>query len=283
MTAVMEAPAAAPRRGQWRRGFGTPSARIGLAVVGLMYLAGLAAPLLTGHDPEAQSAHALLGPGGGHLLGTDEYGRDLWARVLYGIRVDVLVTVVAVPIGAVLGTALGVLCGVHRWVDVVLQRAFDVMLAFTALILGVTVAAVIGPGLPAVLVTVAGVNVPLFGRIARDAVLTQRDLDYVVAARTVGVGPVRLLLRHILPNGVDGLVVQGALSLSLAVFVEGAMSFVGIGVRAPAPSLGSLLRSSVNFLHQNPAYAVGPMVAVTLLVVAFNLVADGLGKGLLKR
>lgn len=286
---VMETPEQAPvkkgaaGRGVMRRGLATPSARIGLAIVGLLYLAGLAAPLLTGYDPEAQSAHALLKAGGGHLLGTDEFGRDIFSRVLYGIRTDVLVTLVAVPIGAVTGTALGVLCGVHRVVDLVLQRFFDVALAFTALILGVTVAAIAGPGTTAVLITVAGVNVPLFGRIARDAVMTERDRDYAVAATIAGVGPGRLLLRHILPNGLDALIVQAALSLSLAVFVEGAMSFVGIGVRPPAPSLGSLLRSSASFLNANPAYAIGPMIAVTLLVVGFNLVADGLGKGLLRR
>lgn len=266
-----------------RRGLSTPAARIGLALVALLFLTGLAAPLLTGFDPERQGADSLLGPGAGHLLGTDEFGRDIWTRVLYGIRVDVLVTLIAVPAGALLGTALGVLCGVHRWVDVVLQRVFDVMLAFTALILGVTVAAISGPGLPAVLITVIGVNVPLFGRIARDAVMSQRDRDYAIAAAVVGVRPGRLLVRHILPNSVDTLIVQAALSLSLAVFIEGAMSFVGIGVRPPAPSLGSLLRSSVMFLNVNPAYAIGPMIAVTLLVVGFNLIADGLGRGLLRR
>ncbi|MFI6515776.1 ABC transporter permease [Spirillospora sp. NPDC050679] len=271
------------RSGGMRRGLADPATRIGLAIVALLFAAGLAAPLLTGSDPEHQGAEALLRPGGGHLLGTDEFGRDLWARVLYGIRVDVLVTLAAVPLGALLGTALGVLCGAHRWVDVVLQRVFDVMLAFTALILGVTVAAIAGPGMTAVLVTVVGINVPVFGRIARDAVLTERDRDYAVAATVVGVGPGRLLLRHVLPNSVDALIVQAALSFSLAVFVEGAMSFVGIGVRPPAPSLGSLLRSSVTFLGANPAYAIGPMVAVTLLVIGFNLVADGLGRGLLRR
>ncbi|MGW9213258.1 ABC transporter permease [Embleya sp. NPDC055664] len=255
----------------------------GLAIVVLVFAAGLAAPLLATHGPEAQSADALAGPSGAHLLGTDEFGRDLLSRVLHGIRVDVFITAAAVPIGAFIGTAIGLLSGVHRYLDVVLQRLFDIMLAFTALVLGVTIAAIQGPGTTAIVLTVIGVNIPLFGRLARDAVISQRDRDYVIAARVVGTRPTRVLFRHILPNSVDALIVQAALSLSLAVFIEGAMSFVGIGVRPPDPSLGSLLRTSINFLSQNPAYALGPMVVVTALVIGFNLIADGLNKGLLHR
>ncbi|WP_412543110.1 ABC transporter permease [Longispora sp. K20-0274] len=255
----------------------------GLATVGVLFALGLAAPLLAGHPPQAQGPDALAPISADHPLGTDEFGRDLFSRVLYGIRVDVWITLVAVPIGALVGTALGLACGVHRFVDLVLQRIFDVTLAFTALVLGVTVAAIVQPGTTAVIWTVALVNVPLFGRITRDAVMAQRDRDYVTAAKVTGVGPVRLLTRHILPNCVDPLIVQAALSLSTAVFIEGAMSFVGLGVRPPEPSLGSLLRTSINFLDANPAYAIGPMVAVTALVVGFNLIADGLNKGLLRR
>ena len=139
-----------------------------------------------------------------------------------------------------------------------------------------TVAAIIGPGLPAVLVTVALVNVPLFGRLTRSAVMSQLSRDYVTAAQVVGVSPIRVMFRHILPNSLDALIVQAALSLSLAVFLEGAMSFVGIGVRPPEPSLGSLLRASTTFLDESPVYAFAPMVVVTALVLGFNLIADGL-------
>ena len=133
------------------------------------------------------------------------------------------------------------------------------------------------------LLTGALVNVPIFGRLARSAVLGQRGRDYVVAAQVLGVSPTRVTFRHILPNVLDSLIVQAALSLSMAVFIEGAMSFAGIGIAPPQPSLGSLLRTSILFLQQNPAYALGPMVVVTLLVCGFQLVADGLGKGLLRR
>jgi peptide/nickel transport system permease protein len=265
------------------RALSAPSARWGLALVVLLVLLGIAAPLLTPYSPLTQGPDALLGPGLQHPLGTDEFGRDLLTRTLYGIRLDLLVAATAVPLGALAGVALGVLCALHPLVDVVLQRAFDVMLAFTALILGVTLAAVLGPGTAAVFWTVAGVNVPLFGRITRDAVRLEKDREYVLAARALGAGRLRILIGDILPNILDALIVQAALSLSTAVFVEGAMSFVGIGVTPPTPSLGALLRSGASFLDQNPAYALGPVTVVTGLVIGFNLLADGLNKGLLKR
>lgn len=265
------------------RGLRTPEAVTGLVIVAITVLLGVFAPLLTPYSPEAQSPSAFLPPSAAHLLGTDEYGRDLLARVLYGIRQDLLVGAIAVPIGAVAGTVLGALSTVHRAVDAVIQRAFDVSLAFTGLVMGVTVAAIIGPGMPAVLVTVALVNIPLFGRLSRNAIRSLQNREYVVAARIVGASPLRVLFRHILPNAIDSLIVQAALSLSMAVFIEGAMSFVGIGVRPPEASLGSLLRTSITFLDRSPMYAIAPMIVVTAMVLAFNLVGDGLNKGLLKR
>ncbi len=265
------------------RGLRSAEAVTGLIMVVVIFALGLIAPLISPYSPYTQGPDSFASPSVEHWFGTDEYGRDLLSRVLYGIRQDVLVGAIAVPIGAVAGLLLGLLSTLTGWLDTLVQRAFDVSLAFTSLVMGVTVAAIIGPGLPAVLATVAFVNVPLFGRLTRNAVRAQRSRDYVTAARVVGVPPVRLLLRHVLPNSLDTLVVQAALSLSLAVFIEGAMSFVGIGVKLPEPSLGSLLRTSINFLAQAPIYAIAPMLVVTALVFGFNLVGDGLNKGMLKR
>lgn len=265
------------------RGLRNPEAIVGLAIAFLIFGAGMLAPVLAPYSPYAQTFVAFLPPSPDHLFGTDEFGRDLFSRVLYGIRQNVLVGLVAVPIGAIVGTLLGLVSGISRWLDTVLQRCFDVSLAFTSVVMGVTVAAIVGPGIQAIMITVVLVNIPLFGRLTRSAVKTQRGRDYVTAARVVGVSPARVLFRHILPNALDSLIVQAALSLSLAVFLEGAMSFVGIGVRPPEPSLGSLLRTSTTFLAQAPIYAIAPMVVVTALVLSFNLVGDGLNKGLLKR
>jgi peptide/nickel transport system permease protein len=285
MTTATEAPVRtrATTRGGLLRGLRSPEAVTGLAV-GLSILGiGLLAPLIAPHSPYTQAPDAFLPPSAAHWLGTDEYGRDLLSRVMYGIRQDLIVGVLAVPIGAVTGTALGLISTRWRWLDTIVQRFFDITLAFTGLVMGVTVAAVTGPGLLAVLITVGLVNVPLFGRLTRNAVRSLQTRDYITAARITGTRPARLLLRHLLPNALDALVVQTALSLSLAVFIEGAMSFVGIGVRPPDPSLGSLLRTSITFLSRSPMYAIAPMLVVTALVLAFNLIGDGLNKGLLKR
>jgi peptide/nickel transport system permease protein len=287
MMAVVPAPnvvAARADRSRWARALRYPETVTGLAIVAVLFAAGILAPVIAPYGVDAQSSDSFAGMSAQHLLGTDEFGRDVFSRVLYGIRQDVLVTAVAVPVGAVLGTLLGLMCGAHRIVDTIIQRVFDVMLAFTALVLGVAVSATaVGPGMTAIIITVVLVNVPLFGRLTRTAVQSQRARDYVMAAEVVGAGRIRILLRHILPNAMDALIVQIALSLSLAVFIEGAMSFVGIGVRPPAPSLGALLRTSANFLEQNPWYALGPIVVVTGLVLGFNLIADGLNRGLLRR
>lgn len=279
----MNTPTRAARGVGLLRGLRSPEAITGLVTVLVIFGIGLLAPLIAPHSPSAQTAVAFQAPSATHWFGTDEYGRDLLSRVMYGIRQDLLVGAIAVPAGAFCGTVLGLVSTGWRWLDTVIQRLFDVTLAFTGLVMGVTVAAIIGPGLPAVLLTVTLVNVPLFGRLTRNAVKSLRTRDYITAARIGGVKPARVLFRHVLPNALDSLIVQAALSLSLAVFIEGAMSFVGIGVRPPEPSLGSLLRTSITFLSQAPMYAIAPMVVVTALVLAFNLIGDGLNKGLLKR
>ena len=288
MTAVpadrIGAAAARPERSRWGRALRYPETVAGLTIVTVLFAAGILAPWIAPYGVDAQSSDSFAGMSSAHLLGTDEFGRDVFSRVLFGIRQDVVVAGLAVPAGVLLGTALGLLCGLHRFLDSVIQRGFDVMLAFTALVMGVAVSATaIGPGLTAIVVTVVLVNVPLFGRLTRSAVRAQRSRDYVVAAEVIGARPGRILLRHILPNALDALIVQAALSLSMAVFIEGAMSFVGIGIRPPSPSLGALLRSSTNFLSQNQWYALGPIVVVTALVLGFNLIADGLNRGLLRR
>ena len=288
MTAVTtdQAGAATVRaeRSRWSTALRYPETVAGLGIVMVLFAAGILAPWLAPYGVDAQSSNSFAGASGQHLLGTDEFGRDVFSRVLFGIRKDVVVAGLAVPAGAMLGTALGLLCGLHRVLDTVIQRAFDVMLAFTALVMGVAVSATaVGPGLTAIVVTVVLVNVPLFGRLTRSAVNAQRSRDYVVAAEVIGARPGRVMMRHILPNALDALIVQAALSLSMAVFIEGAMSFVGIGIRPPAPSLGGLLRTSTNFLSQNAWYALGPIIVVTALVLGFNLIADGLNRGLLRR
>ena len=265
------------------RGLRRPRTLVGLFIISFFIVLGVMAPFLSPYSPLDQGFGALEKISFVHPLGTDELGRDLMSRVLFGIRVDLIVAISAIPVGAFFGCILGVLSANNRWYGNLLQRFFDLMLAFTALVMGMLVAAIVGSGITAVIITVALVNIPLFGRITRSAVVMQLNRDYAVAAQVLGVSHTRLMWRHILPNSVDALIVQAALSFTMAVFIEGAMSFVGVGVRPPDPSLGSTLKASINFLSQTPAYSIAPMIVMTFLVLGFTLISDGLNQALLKR
>ncbi|MFJ9453983.1 ABC transporter permease [Kitasatospora sp. NPDC101447] len=252
----------------------------GLVLVGVVALAGLLAPLLTGSDPNAQSALALAGPSTAHPFGTDDLGRDLYSRVLHGIGTDLALIVTAVPAGALLGCSAALLAATSRWADLAVQRAFDLLLAFPGLILALAVTAVLGPGRWPVVIVIALAEVPGFGRQLRAGILVQREREYAVAARVSGASRSRVLLRHVLPNAVDPLVVQTAVALSLGVFIEGAMSFLGLGVRPPEPTLGSILGQSVGYLATDPTFAAAPLAATTALVLGFTLIAEALNRGI---
>ncbi|MFD0275125.1 ABC transporter permease [Kitasatospora sp. NPDC127111] len=252
----------------------------GTALVGAVVLAGLLAPVLTAVDPTAQSSLALAGPSADHPFGTDDLGRDLFSRVLYGIRTDLLISLTAVPAGALLGCASALVSALSRWADTVVQRLFDLLLAFPGLILALAVTAVLGPGRWPVIIVIALAEIPGFGRQLRAGILVQREREYALAARVGGASRLRVLLRHVLPNAVDPLIVQSAIALSLAVFIEGAMSFLGVGVRPPEPSLGGILSQSMAYLATHPAFAAAPLIAVTALVLGLTLIAEALNEGI---
>ncbi|NUR09413.1 MAG: ABC transporter permease [Nocardioidaceae bacterium] len=252
---------------------------LGLVLVATVVLLGVLAPLLAPYPPNQQIAGAnLLGPGGAHLLGTDEVNRDLLSRTLYGIRVDLVVVFVAVPLGAVLGGLVGLVASAWSWADVLTQRAFDLVLAFPALILAIALTACLGAGLTTVAVVIMVAEVPVFGRMVRSSALVVREMPYVESSRVVGASTWWVLRRHVLPNSLEPVIVQLALSMSVAVFLEGAMSFLGIGVRPPSPSLGSLIKDGVRNIYESPTFALGPLVLVAALVLGFLLVAQALSK-----
>ncbi|TRV80692.1 ABC transporter permease [Streptomyces sp. 130] len=271
--------ATARPRHPYRAALSTARARTGLVLVGVVVLAGLLAPLLAGHGPTDQSGRSLAGPGtAGHLLGTDDLGRDLLSRVLYGIRTDLTIITIAVPAGAALGCLLALAAAAHPLADTVVQRVFDLLLAFPGLILALAVTAILGPGRIPVVLVIALAEVPVFGRLLRGGVLVQREREYVTAARVGGASGRRVLVRHILPNAADPLVVQIAVSLTVAVFIEGAMSFLGVGVRPPEPTLGAVLSQSMPYLAQSPHFAAGPLITVTALVLGLSLIAEALNR-----
>lgn len=251
---------------------------IGLLLVAAVLALGIAAPLIAPFGPSVQIRDAnLLSTSTTHLFGTDELGRDVFSRTLYGIRVDVLVIFIAVPLGAVLGSAAGVLASIVRPADVAVQRFFDLLLAFPPIILAIGLTAVTGTGLVPIIYVVVAVELPIFGRLLRSSILKVRELPYVEAAEAVGAGSWWTMRRHILPNAIEPLLVQLALSMSVAIFLEGAMSFIGIGVRPPKPSLGNLIAESVANMDANPAYAIGPLAVVAALVLGFQLIAQAAG------
>ncbi|TJZ79492.1 ABC transporter permease [Rhodococcus oryzae] len=251
---------------------------LGLLLVVAVAAAGLLAHWIAPFGPNEQIAGAnLLGPGAEHWFGTDQVNRDVYSRVLHGIRINLEIIVIAVPIGALVGALLGLASSLHPVTDVIAQRAFDVVLAFPALILAIALAAIVGPGAVTVIVVIVVVEIPIFGRMTRTQVLRIRELPYVESAEVIGAGRWWVLRTHVLPNALEPLAVQLALSMSVAVFVESAMSFVGIGVRPPEPSLGSIIADSVPNLDANPAFAIGPLVVVAALVLGFLLIAQALG------
>lgn len=261
------------RRGALTHGRGLA----GLILVGIVILAGVLAPLLAPYAPQEQIHGAnLLGPSARHLFGTDEVNRDVFSRVLYGIRIDLLICLIAVPGGALIGGFLGLVASQTGIADVVAQRTFDVILAFPPIILGLGIAAVTGPGVLPVVIVVIGAELPLFGRLVRTATLKVRELPYVDAAESMGATRGWVLRKHVVPNILDSLIVQLALSASGAVFIDSAMNFIGIGVRPPTPSLGGVLAASMAQLDTNNMYAVGPLLVIVVLVLGFQLIAQAL-------
>ncbi len=269
------------RTSPWAAALRTPAGRVGGALVAVVVLLGVLAPLLTPWSPTDQVPGARLQPPSWeHPLGTDDASRDVLSRTLHGIRVDVLLAFLAVPAGSLLGCLLALVSLSARAADTLVQRALDVLLALPPLVLGIAVAAAVGPGLPAVALVVVAVEAPIAARLLRASMLVTREADYVAAARVAGLGPVRRTLRHTLPNAVDPVVVQLALAMSTAAALEGAMSFVGLGVQRPDPSLGSSLQEGLDRVTTAPALLLGPLVAITALVLGFWLLGSALTRSL---
>ncbi|MFQ6327003.1 ABC transporter permease [Nocardia sp. CWNU-33] len=277
--AAAVAPVPADTTGSLLRAFRCGQGLAGLILVGAIAATGICAGLLTSYDPIQQIPGAnLLGPSGEHWLGTDHLNRDVFSRVLHGIRIDLLMVFIAVPLGALIGALTGLVSSVNAVADVVAQRAFDLILAFPALIFAIALAAITGPGAHAVIVVIVAAEIPIFGRQIRTSILQVREQPFVEAAEVIGTGPWWILRKHVLPNAAEPLAVQLALSMSVAVFIEGAMSFIGIGVRPPDPSLGSLIAESIGNLDANVAFAIGPLAVVAGLTLGFLLIAQALGR-----
>ena len=255
-----------------------PAAALGLIVVVLFVVVALAAPLLAPYDPLATSWSAIRrAPSAAHWMGTDENGRDMLSRIVWGARASLLAGVVSVTIAAGVGVPAGVLAGfAGGWIDAIIGRVIDAMLACPFLILAIALAAFLGPALTNAMVAIGITAAPVFARVARGATLSIAALEYVEAARSIGNPAWRVALRHVVPNILPPVLVQGTLAIAAAIIAEASLSFLGLGQQPPAPSWGSMLNAAQRFLGTAPWLAIFPGAAIALTVLAFNLVGDGL-------
>ncbi len=251
---------------------------LGGGFVLLLVAVALLAPLLAPYNPLKQDlVHTLQPPGAGHLLGTDDLGRDILSRVLYGARSSLEVGVIAVGIALGCGLVLG-LPASHRggWLDIAVMRVVDALLAFPALVLAIAITAVLGPRLSNAMIAIGIVNIPIYTRLIRGQVLAVRELEYVEAARTIGAGNWRIELAHILPNIVNPVIVQSSLSIGFAILAEASLSFLGLGAQPPAPSWGNMIWVAHGYLDMDPWLAFAPGTAIFLAVFAFNFLGDAI-------
>ena len=249
----------------------------GVVLIGVVLLA-LFAPWIAPYDPLATSWSLVRkAPSASHWFGTDEVGRDLLSRIIWGARASLSAGVIAVAIAVGVGVPTGMVAGyVGGWTDALISRLTDAMLAIPFLILAIALAAFLGPSLGNAMIAIGVTATPIFVRLARGQVLAARAEDYVEAARAVGNPPVRILLRHILPNILPPVMVQATLAVAAAIIAEASLSCLGLGQQPPAPSWGSMLNTSQRFLTQAPWMAIFPGLAIFLTVLAFNLFGDGL-------
>jgi peptide/nickel transport system permease protein len=241
-------------------------------------LAALLAPLLPLADPvQIDSPRALYSPGLPYLFGTDQYGRDVFSRVVFGSRVSLVVGPIAVGIALIPGVLVGLLAGYYgRWVDGVLMRIVDVMLAFPGILLALGIVAVLGPSLSSLMIAVGISSIPTYARLTRASVLSAREHLYVDAARVVGATDHVILLRHILPNVVAPIIVVGTLGVGAAILVAATLSFLGLGSQPPTPEWGRMLSEGRQYLREQWWIATFPGLAIMLTVLALNLLGDGL-------
>jgi peptide/nickel transport system permease protein len=267
-----------PRRRAARRLLRRSGAMFGLAVVLFFVLVALFAPWIAPHDPLATSWNAVRqAPGAAYLFGADELGRDVLSRIVWGTRASLLAGVVSVCISVAFGVPIGMLAGyVGHWVDALISRITDAMLACPFLILAIALAAFLGPSLTNAMIAIGISATPVFIRLTRAQVLAAKSEDYVEAARALGNPHLRIALRHISPNILAPLIVQATLAIAAAVIAEASLSFLGLGQQPPAPSWGSMLNTARNYVDQAPWMAIWPGLSIFLLVLSFNLLGDGL-------
>ena len=270
-----------PTTGRTARRVGRP-ALVGAGLLLVLAVVAACAPLLAPHDPEAVVTTRVLGaPSGSHPFGSDVLGRDVLSRVMYALRVSLLVSVAAVGVATALAVPLGIVAGyVGGWVDSVLSRSLDMLLVLPALLLAISLIAILGPGSIVAALAIAVIYLPILARVMRSSTLVTTRNEYVVGARARGAGHLRVMVGHVLPNAVGPVVVQASVLTAFALQLEAALSFLGLGTQPPTPSLGGMLADGRDVLTQAPWVEVFPGLAIALAVIAFTLIGDGLRRSL---
>ena len=250
---------------------------VGLTVIILIVIAGILAPLITPYDPNAQDYEFLEAPSSAHFMGTDDLGRDLMTRILYGARVSLFVGVSTVLLSMLLGVTMGLLAGYYGgWVDNLIMRYIDLQWAFPNFIIAVYLVAIFGTGLTNVIVAITLAFLDDFARIVRGMVLSIRTLDFVTASRAIGASNAQIMVKHILPNATAPIIVQATVSVSAAILAEAGLSFLGLGVQSSTPTWGLILSDARSFISRGWWLAVFPGLAITVTVLSINFFGDAL-------
>src|SRR3954469_18932142 len=276
--AVVEAQFVEHRRGFRRRWYRTPSFVAGVSILGLIVLGALAAPLITQHNPTDQDLlHTLAGPSRSHWLGTDDLGRDVWSRLVYGARTDLRVVFLAVLFPFTIGTVLGLVSGYYGgWIDTITSWLVNVVVAFPFFVLIIALVFALGPGTRSIYIAITLVGWVSYTRIVRGEVLVAKRRDYVLAARAAGLSDARILLRHLLPNVITQAIVFSMSDIVLDILAIVTLGYVGLGVPPPTPDWGRMMADGQSFLTTNWELSTVPGIAVVVTALGLSLLADGL-------
>lgn len=263
----------------WKRLRKQKLAVIGGLIIIFFILLAVIAPLFTSYSYDAVKLTERFKPplSEGHIFGTDDLGRDMFTRIIYGARISLRVGFLAVIGSIIVGTFLGLLAGYFgRWADMLISRIFDIMLAFPSILLAIAIVTILGRSLTNALIAIAIINIPTYGRLVRSKVLSLKEEEFILAAKAVGMKNSRILIYHLLPNSMTPIIVQGTLGIATAIIEAAALGFLGLGANPPTPEWGTMLADSKDYIQIAPWTVIFPGVSIMLVVLGFNLFGDGL-------